>query len=66
MSVGPDTFPGTAADIHDYNGQLALKAAGLLDEFHAIVIEGRQTMRLVEQDGSDALRSAAASRGRAP
>ncbi|GES28630.1 NAD(P)/FAD-dependent oxidoreductase [Streptomyces angustmyceticus] len=43
---------GGMLDIHDYNGQLALKAAGLMDEFHAIVIEGRQTMRLVEQDGT--------------
>ncbi|MBT2510156.1 FAD-dependent monooxygenase [Streptomyces sp. ISL-98] len=43
---------GGMLDIHDYNGQLALKAAGLMDEFHAIVIEGRQTIRLVEQDGT--------------
>ncbi|MGY5127203.1 FAD-dependent oxidoreductase [Streptomyces nigrescens] len=43
---------GGMLDIHDHNGQLALKAAGLMDEFHAIVIEGRQTMRLVEQDGT--------------
>ncbi|MEU6479074.1 NAD(P)/FAD-dependent oxidoreductase [Streptomyces sp. NPDC047017] len=43
---------GGMLDIHDYNGQLALKAAGLMDEFHAIVVEGRQTMRLVEQDGT--------------
>ncbi|MER7463979.1 NAD(P)/FAD-dependent oxidoreductase [Streptomyces sp. NPDC097981] len=43
---------GGMLDIHDYNGQLALKAAGLMDEFHAIVIEGRQTMRLVVQDGT--------------
>ncbi|TJZ54186.1 FAD-dependent monooxygenase [Streptomyces piniterrae] len=43
---------GGMLDIHDYNGQLALKAADLMDEFHAIVIEGRQTMRLVEQDGT--------------
>lgn len=43
---------GGMLDIHDYNGQLALKAAGLMDEFHTIVVEGRQTMRLVEQDGT--------------
>ncbi|MFF1648807.1 FAD-dependent oxidoreductase [Streptomyces sp. NPDC058240] len=43
---------GGMLDIHGHNGQLALKAAGLVDEFHAIVIEGRQTMRLVEQDGT--------------
>lgn len=43
---------GGLLDVHDYNGQLALKTAGLMDEFRAIVIEGRQTMRLVEQDGT--------------
>lgn len=43
---------GGMLDIHDYNGQLALNAAGLMDEFHAIVIEGRQAMRLVERDGT--------------
>ncbi|MFF1687805.1 MULTISPECIES: FAD-dependent oxidoreductase [unclassified Streptomyces] len=43
---------GGMLDIHDYNGQLALEAAGLTDEFHAIVIEGRQTLRLVEHDGT--------------
>ncbi|MEV0573198.1 NAD(P)/FAD-dependent oxidoreductase [Streptomyces sp. RTGN2] len=43
---------GGMLDIHDYNGQRALEAAGLLDEFRAVVIEGRQAMRLVEQDGT--------------
>ncbi|WP_431683713.1 FAD-dependent oxidoreductase [Kitasatospora sp. KL5] len=43
---------GGMLDIHDYNGQLALETAGLMDEFHAITIGGRQTMRLVEQDGT--------------
>ncbi|WP_435270223.1 FAD-dependent oxidoreductase [Streptomyces sp. 1222.5] len=43
---------GGMLDIHDYNGQLALKAAGLIDEFHAIVIEGRQAMRVLERDGT--------------
>ncbi|WP_432026374.1 FAD-dependent oxidoreductase [Streptomyces sp. 1222.5] len=43
---------GGMLDIHDYNGQLALKAACLIDEFHAIVIEGRQAMRVLERDGT--------------
>ncbi|MFD8448810.1 MULTISPECIES: FAD-dependent oxidoreductase [Streptomyces] len=43
---------GGMLDIHDHTGQLALAAAGLTDEFRAVVVEGRQTMRLVEQDGT--------------
>ncbi|MBP0458550.1 FAD-dependent oxidoreductase [Streptomyces montanisoli] len=43
---------GGMLDIHDHNGRLALKKADLMEEFHSIVIEGRQTMRLVERDGT--------------
>ncbi|MDC0769914.1 FAD-dependent oxidoreductase [Streptomyces sp. HD] len=43
---------GGLLDIHDYNGQLALKAADLMDEFHAIVLEGRQAMRVLDRDGT--------------
>ncbi|WP_327739792.1 FAD-dependent monooxygenase [Streptomyces nojiriensis] len=43
---------GGLLDIHDYNGQLALEAAGLMDEFHAIVLEGRQAMRVLDPDGT--------------
>lgn len=43
---------GGMLDIHDYNGQLALEAAGLTDEFHAIVLEGRQAMRFLDRDGT--------------
>ncbi|MGW6957880.1 FAD-dependent oxidoreductase [Streptomyces chartreusis] len=39
-------------DIHDYNGQLAVEAAGLMDEFHAIVLEGRQAMQVLDRDGT--------------
>ncbi|MFF4506541.1 FAD-dependent oxidoreductase [Streptomyces sp. NPDC001401] len=43
---------GGMLDIHDYNGQLALQAAGLMDEFRAIVLEGREAMRVLEPDGT--------------
>ncbi|SDM68347.1 2-polyprenyl-6-methoxyphenol hydroxylase [Streptomyces sp. cf386] len=43
---------GGMLDIHDYNGQLALEAAGLMDEFRAIVLEGRQAMRVLDPDGT--------------
>ncbi|MFD3837540.1 FAD-dependent oxidoreductase [Streptomyces sp. NPDC058642] len=43
---------GGMLDIHDYNGQLALEAAGLMDEFRAIILEGRQAMRVLDRDGT--------------
>ncbi|GAA2481303.1 NAD(P)/FAD-dependent oxidoreductase [Streptomyces longisporus] len=43
---------GGMLDIHDYNGQLALHAAGLMDEFRAIVLEGREAMRVLDPDGT--------------
>ncbi|MFI6853879.1 FAD-dependent oxidoreductase [Streptomyces sp. NPDC050416] len=43
---------GGLLDIHDYNGQLALKAARLMDDFQAIVLEGRQAMRVLDRDGT--------------
>ncbi|MEU6303633.1 FAD-dependent oxidoreductase [Streptomyces chartreusis] len=43
---------GGMLDIHDYNGQLAVEAAGLMGEFRAIVLEGRQAMRVLDRDGT--------------
>ncbi|MEV7552830.1 NAD(P)/FAD-dependent oxidoreductase [Amycolatopsis sp. NPDC089917] len=43
---------GGMLDIHDYNGQLALEAAGLMDEFRGIVLEGRQALRVLNVDGT--------------
>ncbi|MDH6705948.1 2-polyprenyl-6-methoxyphenol hydroxylase-like FAD-dependent oxidoreductase [Kitasatospora sp. MAA19] len=43
---------GGMLDIHDDNGQLAVRAAGLMDEFDALVLEGRQAMRILDRDGS--------------
>ncbi|WP_420311196.1 FAD-dependent oxidoreductase [Streptomyces sp. YS-B37] len=43
---------GGMLDIHDYNGQLALKEADLMDEFRAIILEGRQAIRILDRDGT--------------
>lgn len=42
---------GGMLDIHDYNGQLALKAAGLFGEFRRIIHEGGEASRVVDQHG---------------
>ncbi|MBF6195872.1 MULTISPECIES: FAD-dependent oxidoreductase [Nocardia] len=43
---------GGMLDIHDYNGQLALAAAGLMEEFRGLVLEGRQAMRILDPNGT--------------
>lgn len=43
---------GGMLDIHDYNGQLALHAAGLIDEFRRLILEGRQAIRILDRDGT--------------
>ncbi|TYB44976.1 FAD-dependent oxidoreductase [Actinomadura chibensis] len=43
---------GGMLDIHDDSGQLAIEAAGLEEEFRAIVLEGRQAMRILDRDGT--------------
>ncbi|MBZ4322816.1 FAD-dependent oxidoreductase [Streptomyces huiliensis] len=43
---------GGMLDIHDYNGQLALVAAGLMDEFRGLILEGRQALRFLAPDGT--------------
>ena len=36
-------------DIHDYNGQVALAAAGLTEEFRAIIHAGGEAMRILDR-----------------
>jgi 2-polyprenyl-6-methoxyphenol hydroxylase-like FAD-dependent oxidoreductase len=42
---------GGMLDIHDHNGQLALKAAGLFDEFRRIIHEGAEATRVLDWNG---------------
>jgi 2-polyprenyl-6-methoxyphenol hydroxylase-like FAD-dependent oxidoreductase len=43
---------GGQLDIHEHNGQLALEAAGLTDEFRAIIREGGEASRVLDQHGT--------------
>jgi 2-polyprenyl-6-methoxyphenol hydroxylase-like FAD-dependent oxidoreductase len=42
---------GGQLDIHEQDGQLALKAAGLFNEFRAIIHEGAEALRVRDQRG---------------
>jgi 2-polyprenyl-6-methoxyphenol hydroxylase-like FAD-dependent oxidoreductase len=43
---------GGQLDIHSEDGQVALAAAGLTDEFRAIIHEGAEALRILGQDGA--------------
>ena len=43
---------GGQLDIHEHNGQIALEIAGLTDEFRAIIHEGGQASRVLDQQGT--------------
>jgi 2-polyprenyl-6-methoxyphenol hydroxylase-like FAD-dependent oxidoreductase len=43
---------GGQLDIHQHDGQVALEAAGLTDEFRAIIHEGGEASRVLDQHGT--------------
>lgn len=43
---------GGQLDIHEHNGQIALEIAGLTNEFRAIIHEGGQASRVLDQHGT--------------
>jgi 2-polyprenyl-6-methoxyphenol hydroxylase-like FAD-dependent oxidoreductase len=43
---------GGQLDIHERNGQVALRAAGLFDQFRALIHEGAETTRVLGTDGT--------------
>ncbi|MFI5592214.1 FAD-dependent oxidoreductase [Amycolatopsis sp. NPDC051758] len=57
---------GGMLDIHDYNGQLAVEAAGLMAGFRGLVLEGREAMRILDQDGKLLFEKVDDGQGRRP
>jgi len=57
---------GGMLDIHDHNGQLALKAAGLFDEFRRIIHEGAEATRVLDPHGGVLFDEPDDGRGRRP
>jgi 2-polyprenyl-6-methoxyphenol hydroxylase-like FAD-dependent oxidoreductase len=43
---------GGMLDIHPWNGQPALAAAGLIEEFRGLVLEGRESYRVLDRAGT--------------
>ncbi|MGK5683297.1 FAD-dependent oxidoreductase [Actinoplanes sp. URMC 104] len=53
LDASPDArTQGGMLDIHEHNGQVALRDAGLIEQFRAIVHEGGQAMRILDRDNT--------------
>ncbi|WP_030880873.1 FAD-dependent oxidoreductase [Streptomyces sp. NRRL S-1868] len=57
---------GGMLDIHAHSGRAALRAAGLADAFHDLVLPGRQAIRLLDRDGTVLFEAADDGTGTSP